>query len=155
MFNWIKKKSVQVQKREAETFLNNIKSMDSEELGPLIVLVLDQRNNLLETGMDLMRPFECVEIKPDFSFLLSSALKERQKSGDYILVAAGMVWLHTVRAACSPELRQVARDIWGELERGRPHINTASIQMFATGSFHHIITNSDFRFPEGFTPTPL
>jgi hypothetical protein len=32
-----------------------------------------------------------------------------------------MVWLHTLRCLTTPELRDLGRQMWQELERGFPH----------------------------------
>ena len=42
-----------------------------------------------------------------------------------------MVWLHTIRAANTPELRFKGRILWKELARGFPCVDDAADNLFA------------------------
>jgi hypothetical protein len=53
--------------------------------------------------------------------LVQLALKA-QADKRFVDATAAMVWVHTLRALCFPEIRYLGREMWRQLERGREHL---------------------------------
>jgi len=67
--------------------------------------------------------------------------------------AAGlMVWLHTLRATQTPEVRPKAREMWAQLQRGLPYVEEAAETLqIVTG--HVVQTKGAERIPQNLRPT--
>jgi hypothetical protein len=52
-------------------------------------------------------------------------VREFQKIGQPSDAAGTMVWLHSMRALAFPEVRELGRDMWKELQRGFPYVSDA------------------------------
>lgn len=110
---------------DLERFVLSLKGMSAEEIGTVVAMAATVRMELrhlnefpdaalgigiplLEAEMDLLR-----------RKLASLALNWQKRN--YATTVGAMVWAHTLRAYCFPEVRLLGRQMWGELERGFSH----------------------------------
>ena len=151
---WFGRWAARRQRIELNEFINILRSMDAEEIGPLIALATHWRHSFLTYGYNVIDPFFCVSAYPDVILFLSKSVGKFQKQGKLENAAAFMVWLHTIRACATPSLRGPAREMWGQLSRGFPHVKKAAQGAFLLWGVELNIEHAD-KFPVGFTPVPL
>jgi hypothetical protein len=130
--NWFKSKrsvsiaSVRDATGDLERFLLALKGMSDEEIGTLVAMAAVLRMELREQNLF-----------PDAALGVGTPLPEREQGtlqanlSRMVLdlqknnspnAGAAMVWLHSLRAFRYPEVRLLGRQMWGELERGFPHV---------------------------------
>jgi hypothetical protein len=127
--------------------------MDGSEIGLVVALATDFRNEMEAAGCPLSDPIVYASLDPGFTFGLSKQVVRLQKAGCFQDAAALMVWVHTMRAASRLELRQLGRELWTELARGFPHVVDGAriVKKFQSRSVD--VRNAD-AFPKGFSPVP-
>ena len=114
------------QVREAQDFLDRLKSMNSDELGIPIVATLAAADLALEErGIDVFDPFSAIAHDPSASLFFSTLVGKLQEDGRQVLAAGAMVWAHTLRATVNHKSRNIVRGIWAELNRGTPYVEDA------------------------------
>jgi hypothetical protein len=145
--NWFKsKRSIQLASvrdgtADLERFIVALKGMSAEELGTVVALAAILRMELRAQGLfpddalDIASQLPESEQKAVRSGMSGLTLDFQKKN--HPSAGAAMVWLHTLRALQFPELRLLGRQMWGQLQRGFPHVFDA------------------FRFFEGTVGQPL
>jgi hypothetical protein len=130
--NWFKsKRSMQLATvrdgtADLERFLVALKGMSDQELGSVVamaaILRMELRHQGLfpDTALDIASTLPESEQKAVRSAMSGLALNLQKKN--HPSTGAAIVWLHTLRALQFPELRSLGRQMWGELERGFPHV---------------------------------
>ncbi len=152
--NWIRRSSVELNRRQLVEFLDKMRGMDGAELGTALAVATDFRHTLESAGHNPMDMITYVAINPRFALQLSRLGISQQKSGNMMGAVATMVWCHTARAAISPEHRLQARERWGHLARGRPHVRLAGLVAGQLIGRSLNVEGAD-QFPIGFTPHVL
>lgn len=151
---WFDRWALRTQKREMQSFVDQLAAMDGAEIGLLLAVATHMRNTLEDEGKMLMDPIVTVPIDPTPILILRGMISEYQKSRSMSDAAAAMVWLHTMRVGARHELRGTARVMWRELSRGMPHVAGASVDVYrVTGQFPR--TYGYEEFPKGLTPEPV
>lgn len=79
------------------------------------------RNILEAQGIDVLNPLEAEQKNILITMQINRIIRDAQK-GDPSGAVGWMVWLHTIRAATTPENRLKGRAMWRELARGFPHV---------------------------------
>jgi hypothetical protein len=145
--NWFNSKrniqfaSVRDGTADLERFLVALKGMSDQELGTVVAMAAILRMELRHQGLfpddalDIASQLPESEQKAVRSAMSGLALDFQKKN--HPSAGAAMVWLHTLRALQFPELRLLGRQMWGQLQRGFPHVFDA------------------FRFFEGTVGQPL
>jgi hypothetical protein len=110
------------QEEELRQFLGMLKAMDGSELGLVVAGVTHMRHALESEGHNVMDPIVYTTASPTIAIHLGNLVRECQKQGRMQDAASLMVWLHTMRAGIRLELRGLAREMWGQLARGFPHV---------------------------------
>jgi hypothetical protein len=142
------------QRKELQSFIDNLSALDGQDVGFLVALATNTRIKLEGAGYRLLDPIADYPSDPAVPLRLNRMVRELQKNGMMPEAAAMMVWLHTMRAGARIELRQLGRDMWAQLQRGFPHVITSSIGVrSADGSPLDIHGYNSF--PAGLTPDPL
>ncbi|MCF1478132.1 hypothetical protein FS782_13735 [Agrobacterium vitis] len=151
VYNW----SVKTQKHEIDEFVAKLSSVDGSELAIVVAVATDMRHAFIaDTGIDLAYPALALQQDPYICMRLNSMIRQFQKEKHFIAVTGLSVWIHSVRAIQSIELRQRGRDMWRELERGFPYALDACWDLYeATGK--KILMDGFDSFPDGLTPDPL
>ena len=142
------------QQEEMQTFIAMLRTMDSTEIGLVVAGATHMRHGLESSGHNVMDPIVYTSQNPTFAIFLSRTIAECQKQGRTHDAAGLMVWLHTMRAGIRIELRGLAREMWGQLSRGFPHVETSSIGIRGLSGGALNIQGAT-EYPAGFTPTPL
>jgi hypothetical protein len=142
-------------RRQMETFLTRLEGMDGDEVGGVVLMALDISSQFKKTtSADLFEPAICVENNASLIVQLSARAEKMEREGQPMLAVGLAVWVHTLRAMTEGDLRGLGRQVWGELERGFPHVEQAKDDMLKTIGLD--IDLSDFgKFPTGLTPQPL
>lgn len=151
---WKLARYLRVQKSELSSFTNQLSQMDSDEIGMVVALVADSRNRLEKVGFLLGDPIGTHAFKPETPSALNGMIQSLQAEGRLQEAAALMVWLHTARVGARLELRPLARQMWGQLERGFPYAKDASIGLMRI-LFRTIQLEGYDQFPKGLSPDPL
>ena len=145
---------IKVQVKEATSFLNVIKVMDGDELGLLVAMVADIKNQFLKNNIHLDDPFTLHAVNPTLVVDMVNQVKKLQNSNQQVLASGFMVWIFSLRAGNDFKLRDLARKIWAELERGFPFVDQAmnDAELWLPNDLN--ISGYD-QFPDGLTPKPL
>jgi len=151
---WKLSRYLRIQESEISSFTAQLSQMDSAEIGVVVALTTDTRNRLEDAGFLLSDPIVAYTINPETPSALSGMIKTLQAEGRLQEAAAVMVWLHTSRVGARLELRPLARQMWGQLERGFPHAEDASMSLLRV-FFRPIRIDGYDQFPKGLSPDPL
>ncbi|AVR66481.1 hypothetical protein IPC1147_16725 [Pseudomonas aeruginosa] len=143
-----------IQRKEMESFVDRISSMDGSELGYLVAIATHQRHHWEDEGYNFLDPIVSYSMDPTVVLKIGRVIREYQKVGQPSDAAALMVWLHTMRVGGPHELRHIARQMWRQLSRGFPHVPKASVEIARLIGDIPRIDGYD-SFPIGLTPDPL
>lgn len=142
------------QAKELEKFVSNLRALDGAEVGMIVALATRQRHILaVEYGWFLLDPFVTLQRDPGAAITLNALIRAAQRRGQEPLAAGMMVWLHSLRAMQSPELRQGGRDLWRQLQRGFPYCDQAQDEFYAVSGEVMNLHDHD-QIPIGLTPDP-
>jgi hypothetical protein len=108
-----------------ERFVASLRSQPENEIAMVVVVAAAIRVKLRDAGhlpddalqATSMHEYEQATVQQRVSRLV----QKFQTDSEYIDAAGAMVWLHTLRCLTTPELRDLGRQMWQELERGFPH----------------------------------
>ncbi|PHR17864.1 MAG: hypothetical protein COA41_11230 [Sphingopyxis sp.] len=148
--SWARKRQV----KELQSFVEQLRSMDGQDLGMILAVATDSRIKLERQGFRLMDPIVDAPTDPGAAVRLNSIIRGLQAEGKFPEAASVMVWLHTIRVGTNIQLRQVAREMWRELTRGMPHVHAASLDLMRSGS-KAIFVDGYEQYPAGLAPDPL
>jgi len=155
MFGWLKRKAqlkiVAAQEQDINRFILGLKGASPQEVGATVAIANHWRN-LLENDRrwDLDHPDLVMVADPGAAMLIGGLIRRLQK--DNPLMASGlMVWIHTLRASSTPEIRQLGREMWSQLARGIAHAEDAS-HGFAQLLNVKLDTRGVYRIPTNLRP---
>lgn len=114
-----------VQLKEMQTFIDGLRAVDAEEIGFVVAHAANWRNELEVRGYNLLDPLVFHASDPNAVSVLVKTVQGLQKQGIPQVAPGLMVWVHTLRAGNSLNLRAKAREMWAELVRGFPHTEQA------------------------------
>ena len=140
-----------MQQKESKSFLNALKSMDGDEIGSIVAFAADIKNSFISNGYDLNDPLVLHSINPNLVVGMIAQVKKLQQNNQENLVPGFMVWIFSLRAANDFELRNLARQIWGELSRGFGYVPEV-IMNFPEWFPADININNYNEFPIGLAP---
>jgi hypothetical protein len=131
--NWLRRRielaGVQSGTQDLERFVASLHGMSDTELATLVVIATAVRVSLRMNGQAPDEAYGLTNFPPKeqaiVQLFVSGLVKKFQTSGRQAYAAGAMVWLHTLRAGSTPELRLLGRRMWGELTRGFPHVSEA------------------------------
>lgn len=148
--NW----ALETQRREIASFVTNMRAMDGAEIGLVAACANHQRLLILEAkGWDLRYPALLADHPANVPLVIGNVIRDLQRQGKQPLAAGMMVWLHTVRSMQWLELRQLGRDMWGELARGFPYVEESANSFFELTGYR-FETDDACDFPDGLSPMP-
>jgi hypothetical protein len=130
--NWLKRKvqiaSVRAAREDLDRFNASLRGATDREIGMVMAIATIIRLRLTTSGR-LPRNAFALPTPGDGSaqlqLYLSGMVREFQKIGQPSDAAGAMVWLHSMRALGFPEVRELGRDMWKELQRGFPYVSDA------------------------------
>jgi hypothetical protein len=141
--SWIKRKTEQAILKSAsedlERFMQGLQGQTADELAMLRIGATELRINMRQTGNSIDSVMDLPGLTPDedirLSMLLPRTIKGFQKEKMMVSAACAMVWLHSLRAYTIPELRLRGREMWQQLEKGNPSLESALVDYeAATGN---------------------
>ncbi|WP_372603717.1 hypothetical protein [Actibacterium sp.] len=142
---------VKRQQQELAAYADSLKGLTPKEVALTLLLATQIRWQLNEVGVDVMRP--AAALQADRALVKKSEAEVRRFQKDKKMHdAAGMaVWMHTLRAAQHPALRDDARRMWAELARGMPKVSDWAQELFLeTGEA--LEWRGHDMFPQGMAP---
>lgn len=134
MFGWLKRKAqiaaTSAMRADVDRFILALRGADPHEVGGVLACTYHWMHKLNELyGWDLRQPYVVDSQDPAVAIKINRLLREVQQR-QQVLAPGLMVWLHTVRATQTPELRVTGREMWTLLLRGSPHLREGA-EMFA------------------------
>lgn len=121
--------------QDLERFVASLRGMSDAGLARLVVTATAVRVWLRMKGRAPDEAYGLTNFPPKervgAQLAVSDLGRQFQISGREAYAAGALVWLHTLRASSMPELRTLARQMWGELSRGFPHVAEAIEGMVA------------------------
>ena len=138
MFGWLKakaqKKINDSMRDDLSRFLLSLQGSTSEELATLLVIATTIRLKLLQAGTISESALDLSQYKGTFeedmaALKINRLISGFQKAGQPSDAAGAMVWLHSVRALQTPELRLLGRQMWKELTRGLAHLDETAFEL--------------------------
>ncbi|HKK14670.1 MAG TPA: hypothetical protein VKA14_08420 [Gammaproteobacteria bacterium] len=139
------------QRGELEAFVVRLRSMDDRRVGLVVARATDFRHHLESQGHIVSDPIIYLAYNPRFPMALSRMILGLQGDARMQDATALMVWVHTLRAARSLELRDLGRQMWRELSRGFPYVETAA-EHFGELTGGRLDIASATEFPRGLAP---
>ena len=100
--------------------------LEGSAVGMIVTVAAHWQNALRRDGINVLDP---MLVNPAVAWQLNRTIAKFQKEGAPHMAVGLMVWLHTIRAATTPEIRLMARQMWGELSRGFPYVLEAKIEL--------------------------
>ena len=135
MFGWLKRKAelkiISTMEEDINRLILGLKGGSPSEVGMVVVFTNHWRNVLeKQFNWNLDHPDLVALAEIGVAFRINRMARTVQKEEP--ATAAGlMVWLHTIRASETPEIRVLGREMWAQLARGIPYAEEA-----ADGIFH-------------------
>ncbi len=146
--------AVKKQRKEMQGFVDLLRGMDGDEIAVAVVFATHTRHIMEKQGHNVLDPILYFATNPSFTHSMSVETIQLQKQGRLQEAAAMMIWVHSFRAATSPELRLLGREMWKHLERGFPYVDKAAETVGEMTGFRLNIEGAK-SFPVGLTPEPL
>lgn len=147
--------ATKVQRKELSDFVDRMRPLDGHEIGMILAMTTHQRHALDDLkGWNLLYPALLADRVDNPAFQLNQIIQHLQRDGKPHVAVGVMVWLHSIRALQSPDLRQLGRDMWGQLQRGMPYCEEAAEDFqFVPGGGPLNIDGFE-EFPDGLSPQP-
>jgi hypothetical protein len=130
--NWLKRKiqlaSVRGAREDLERFNASLRGATDAEIGMVVGIATIIRLRLTISGRVPKDAFTLPtpgDGSAELQLYLSGMVREFQKIGQPSDAAGTMVWLHSMRALAFPEVRELGRHMWKELQRGFPYVADA------------------------------
>ncbi|MBS0377019.1 MAG: hypothetical protein JSS29_00925 [Proteobacteria bacterium] len=121
--------------RDLERFVASLKDQSSREVGALLAQATQVRATARRGGA-LPDSFAGLENDPRtlvYERRLAERVHRSQRAARLDEAAGAMVWLRTVRALGSRELRHSGRQMWLELQRGQPYAEEVLLRLSPAG----------------------
>ncbi|EJS8701447.1 hypothetical protein NFA99_004632 [Escherichia coli] len=151
-----------IQKKEMKTFTQSLCAQDGRDIAASLIVATAYRNNLRNiNAIDLFQPAIEFQKNPKILINLGLAIRQKQSLEEYELAAALMIWLHTIRSMTHPTLRNLGRELWGQLSRGMAHVppmmDEGLVPAFLQEKYPTLLLDMQGynQYPLGLTPEPL
>lgn len=140
MLGWIKSKvqkaSADAMRDDLSRFILSLRGSDSAELATLLVISTCIRLQLVKSGV-LSQAWSGTSAVTDYSaddfstIKLNAMIGQFQKARQPSDAAGAMIWLHSLRALQTPEIRFLGRSMWHELRRGFSELDVVGPELAA------------------------
>jgi hypothetical protein len=135
MFGWLKRKaqiaSVNAMATDIDRFVMGLRGASAEEIGGILASTYHWMEFLeRKFGWNLDHP-DLVIANDLFASMTVGKCARRIQGKEPAMATGLMVWLHTLRASGTPELRLRGRELWSQLNRGAEHVQRGA-GMFKT-----------------------
>jgi|HubBroStandDraft_4_1064222.scaffolds.fasta_scaffold158946_3 hypothetical protein len=125
--SWIKRKvqlaGIKGAREDLERFVESLRGQSDKEIGAVVAMAAVVRVALRQSGL---LPDELLQVTEDpqqsmAQLAVAKAARRYQGEKRYEEANGAMVWLHSLRALSTPEVRHLGRQMWRQLERGQLH----------------------------------
>ena len=133
MFGWLKRTAGNAIANSGTTdidrFVLGLKGSTSTDIARIVALTAHWRNHLEEKfGWDLDHPNLVAMEDSGATRKLHTLLRQVQKQSP-AMTEGLVVWVHTLQASRTPEIRMTGREMWRELARGVPFAAAAAEEL--------------------------
>ena len=157
---WFRNLQASNSERDITIFLNGLRGSDSGEIAAVVAMASIHRIHLNEMGILLNSALGSgpqiltLDEHRAVQHIVGKLTRKCQANGRPDLAAGMMVWLHSIRAFTFPEIRILAREMWGELSRGFDGAEKSieSIKILSLIPVPDIEKLDFYYIPEGLTP---
>jgi hypothetical protein len=122
LFGWLsktaKKTPAKIATDEVNEFLTRLKGTEERHLGIVARQVAHIALRWHEKGVYLHEPEEALRSSPGMLWTLEEEIIQMQRHGRQSDVPGRIVWAHTLRAIKIPEIKGMAVEMWGHINRG-------------------------------------
>lgn len=142
LIRWLKRRlqlaAIRGGRADLDRFLASLRGMADDEIASLVAMaaisriVMRRHNHLPDWSLAIVPAHRQPE-QARIQWKVSGAIRDMQSQGMTPEAAAAMVWLHSLRALTTPELRFLGREMWLELQRGFPGATIALAHLMAIG----------------------
>lgn len=116
------KKQVAERQQQMEAFVKTLRERKDEDMGYTLLLVTHVRHKVKEMGYDMLLTNMQYDLNQQTCARLGELIQEYKAGNQPPLMYASMVWVYTMNAATSMDMRSLGRQMWRELRRGVPHV---------------------------------
>ena len=143
------KKQVAERQQQMEMFVKSIRERSDADLGYTLLLATHVRHEIKGMGYDMLMTNMQYELNQQTCARLSQLIQEYKGKQLPPMLYACMIWVYTMNAATSMDLRSLGRQMWRELRRGEPHVTEGVAR--ATAMLGEEPNYSDYnKWPQGF-----
>jgi hypothetical protein len=133
MFNWLGRKA-QLQtfaaaEQDISRFISGLRAANDYEVGAIVAMATHWRNVFVRDGIELLDPAAAERRAPIIPAKIDELIRQLQPRQPQYAIGL-TVWLHSIRAASTPELRSQGRQMWAELRRGFTHADDAAAEFY-------------------------
>jgi hypothetical protein len=137
--------------RKMDEWLRSKAQLPDDRIGILVALVTHQRHVLSTSfSCDFLNPAQVLIAEPMICSKLEKLLAQLLKDGQPLAFTGSFPWLFTFEAFLRPPLYDRGVDIWRQLRRGMPHVESCVAEMGDAGAQLNLIGFDEF--PKGFHP---
>ena len=125
--SWIKRKAqlagIKAAREDLERFVESLRGQSDKEVGAVVAMAAVVRVALRQSGL---LPDELLKVTDDpqqamVQLAVAKAIRRYQAEKRYEEATGAMVWLHSLRALSTPEVRRLGREMRRQLHRGQLH----------------------------------
>jgi hypothetical protein len=157
--NWIKRKiqlaGIKGAREDLERFVESLRGQSDKEVGAIVAMAAVVRVALRQSGV---LPDELLQVSADpeqvmAQIAVAKAVLRYQSEKRYEEATGALVWLHSLRALSTPEIRRLGREMWRQLGRGQLHALTV-LQDMGIPSLSDVTAECS-RVPNNLDPSEL
>jgi len=113
-------------REDLERFVDSLRGMSDEEIGKVVAFAALTRVALRKSGALTDELLQITSAKKQTTAQLAVALviQRYQAERRFAEATGATVWLHSLRALRTTELRHLGREMWRQLQRGQLHTLT-------------------------------
>ncbi len=131
---WLKthlgERALEAGRRELGRFVTGLRAMSDEDLGALVAIATVLRVNfeshdVIPEDVFTADEMPSVERLGAYQMRINKLVRQFDRMRQPDDAAGAIVWSYSLRALNVPGLRDLGRDMWGELRRGFPQVEAA------------------------------
>lgn len=114
---------VETAREDLERFVESLRGMSDAEVGRVVAFAAIARVALRKSGV-LPDELLLLQIRPkkrraNAQLAVAQVVRSYQAEGMFREATGAMVWLHSLRALSTTEVRHLGREMWRQLQRGQ------------------------------------
>jgi hypothetical protein len=147
--------TVQGARDDLEQFVHSLRDMSDEEVGRVVAFAAMARVALRKSGV---LPDELLQIRPDkkqasAQHAVAQVVRRYQAERRFAEATGALVWLLSLRALSTTEVRHLGREMWRQLQRGQLQALTVLQDMRVPSPSN--VTLECWRIPDDLYPSTV